>query len=135
VQQGLQKSLARKSKKPPSMTDEDCEDLDARSLNTIHLCLEDEALFNIVEERTTTVLWNKLESMYMIKNLSIFFFLKRQLYSVQMKEGMQINDHLNVFNTLICQLTNMEVNFEDEDKAITLLFLFPKSWDHLVKTV
>jgi hypothetical protein len=35
------------------MTDEDWEDLDARALSTIRLCLADEVLFNIVEEETT----------------------------------------------------------------------------------
>jgi hypothetical protein len=52
-----------------------------------------------------------------------------------MKEGMEITDHLNVFNTLICQLTNMELKFEDQDKAIMLLCSLPECWDHLVTTV
>jgi hypothetical protein len=65
VQKGLQKALVGKTKKPTSMTDEDWEDLDARALSTIRLCLEDEVLFNIIEEETTTGLWNILESLYM----------------------------------------------------------------------
>jgi hypothetical protein len=52
-----------------------------------------------------------------------------------MKEGMKIVDHLNVFNTMICQLTSMEVKFEDEDKVVTLLCLFLESWNHLVRIV
>jgi hypothetical protein len=52
-----------------------------------------------------------------------------------MKEGMKIVDHLNVFNTLICQLSGMDVMYEDEDKEVTLLCLFPESWDHLVTTM
>jgi hypothetical protein len=135
VQHGLQKALDGKSKKPTSMTGKDSEDLEARALSTIHFCLADEVLFNIVEEETTTGLWTKLESLYMTKNLSNIIFLKRQLYSLWMKEGMKIVDHLNVFNTLICQLTSMKVKFEDEDKAVMLLCPFPESWDHLVKTV
>jgi hypothetical protein len=46
-----------KTKKPTSMIDEDLEDLDARSLSTIGLCLIDEVLFNIIGEETTTNLW------------------------------------------------------------------------------
>jgi hypothetical protein len=67
MQQGLQKALVGKTKKPTSMTDEDGKDLDARALGTIHLCLEDEVLFNIVGEETTLGLWNRLESLYMTK--------------------------------------------------------------------
>ena len=124
-----------KSKKSVSMTNEDLEDLDARALSTIHLCLADEVLFNIVEEETTTGFWTKMESLYMTKNMSNKIFLKKHLYNLRMKEGMKIIDHLNVFNTLICQLNNMEIKFEDEDKAITLLCLFPESWNHLFTTM
>jgi hypothetical protein len=52
-----------------------------------------------------------------------------------MKEGTKIVDHLNVFNTLICQLSSMEVKYEDEDKAIKLLCSFPEYWDHLVTSM
>jgi hypothetical protein len=93
VQQGLQKVLAGKTKKPTSMTDKDWEDLDARALSTIHLCLADEVLFNIVGEETTTGLWNRLESLYMTKSLTNKIFLKRQLYNLRMKEGTKIVDH------------------------------------------
>jgi hypothetical protein len=135
VQQGLQKVLAGKTKKPTSMTDEDWEDLDARALSTIRLCLADEVLFNIVGEETTTGLWNRLESLYMTKSLTNKIYLKRQLYSLQMKEGTKIVDHLNVFNTLICQLNSMDVKYEDEDKAVMLLCSLPESWDHLVTSM
>ena len=50
VQQGLHKALDGTNKKPASMKDSDWEDLDARALSTIRLCLADEVLFNIVEE-------------------------------------------------------------------------------------
>ena len=38
-----------------------------------------------------------------------------------MKKATNIVDHLNVFNTLIFQLTSMDVKIDDEDKAINLL--------------
>jgi hypothetical protein len=38
-----------------------------------------------------------------------------------MKEGTKIVDHLNVCNTLICQLTSMDVKIDDEDKVVTFI--------------
>jgi hypothetical protein len=60
----------------------------------------------------------------MAKSLTNRIFLKRKLYSLRMKEGTKIDDHLNTFNTLLVQLTSMGVKFQSEDKTITLLCSF-----------
>jgi hypothetical protein len=77
----------------------------------------------------------KYGKFYMKNSLTNIIFLKRQLYNLQMKEGTKFVDHLNVFNTLIGQLYSMEVKYEDEDKVVTLLCSFSKSWDHLVSSM
>jgi hypothetical protein len=92
-------------------------------------------LFNIVGGDTTSGLWSKLEILYVTNSMTSRIYLKRQLYCLWMKEGTKIVDHLNTFNTLIVQLTTMEIKFEDEDKAITLLCLLPESWDNLVTPI
>jgi hypothetical protein len=135
MQQGVVKALLGKEKQPTTITDDDWDEMDATALSAIRLCLVDDVLFNIVLEKTTTSLWTKLESLYMTKSLTSRIYLKRQLYSLQMKEGTKVADHLNTFNTLIVQLTSMEVKFEDEDKAITLLCLLFESWDNLVTSI
>jgi hypothetical protein len=71
----------------------------------------------------------------MMKSLTNKIYLKRQLYSLRMNEGTKVADHLNTFNTLIVQLTSMEVKFEDEHKAITLLCSLPESWDNIVTSI
>jgi hypothetical protein len=78
--------------------------MDARALSAIRLCLADDVLSNIVSEKTKVGLWMKLESLYMTKSLTSRIYLKRQLYSLRMKEGTKVVDHLNTFNTLIIQL-------------------------------
>jgi hypothetical protein len=135
MQQGVVKALLGKAKQPATITDGDWYEIDARALNSIRLCLADDVLFNIVVEKTTVGLWTKLESLYMKKSLTNRIFLKRQLYSLRMKEGTKIADHLNTFNTLLVQLTSMGVKFDSEDKAITLLCSLPASWDHFVTSI
>ena len=71
----------------------------------------------------------------MTKSLANRIYLKRQLYSLRIKEGSNVPKHLNVFNTLICQLTDMEVKIHEEDKAITLLCSLPESWDHFITSI
>jgi hypothetical protein len=135
VQQGMVKALLGKSKQPASITDEDWDEMDARALSAIRLCLADDVLFNIVTEKIAVGLWSKLESLYMMKSLTNMIFLKRQLYILRMKEGTKIVDHLNTFNTLLVQLNSMGVKFESEDKEITLLCSLPASWDHFVTSI
>jgi hypothetical protein len=97
--------------------------------------LADDVLFNIVAEKKIVGLWTKLESLYMMKSLTNKIFLKRKLYSLCMKKGTKIVDHLNTFNTLLVQLISMGVKFNSEDKAIILFCSLPASWDHFVTSI
>jgi hypothetical protein len=75
VQQGVVKALLGKAKQPTTITDEEWDEIDARALSVIHMCLADDVLFNIVTEKTS--LWTKLEIMYIMKSLTNKIFLKR----------------------------------------------------------
>ena len=52
-----------------------------------------------------------------------------------MKEQTKISNHLNAFNTLVCQLSSMEDIISSEDKAILMLCSLPKSWAHFVSSI
>eukprot|EP00253_Pinus_taeda_P032927 PITA_32927 len=135
VQQGVAKALMGKSKQPYNMTNDEWTEMDERALSAIRLCLADDVLFNIVSEKIAAGLWKNLEKLYMKKSLTNRILRKQKLYNLQMKEGTSITDHLNAFNTLLVQLESIEVKFELEDKAITLLCLLPESWDHIVTSI
>ena len=70
----------------------------------------------------------------MRKNLMNKLYVKKQLYSLHMKEGSELLEHLNTFNMLNTQLSSFGVNYEDEDKALLLLSSLP-TFDHLVTTL
>ena len=38
-----------------------------------------------------------------------------------MEDGDSVEDHLNVFNTLVSQLVSVDIKMEEEDKCITML--------------
>ena len=54
---------------------------------------------------------------------------------MRMKEGTKIADHLNVFNTLIFQLSGMDVKIDDADKATNLLCTLPEYCGQVVSSI
>lgn len=78
-----------------------------KARSAIRLCLIDEMLYNILNEDSVAKLWLKLKSFYMMKSLTNSLYLKQKLYTLWMREGMGISEHLNEFNKIICQLTSI----------------------------
>jgi len=102
--------------------------------SAIVLCLGDKVLRDVVREATTTSMWAKLESLHMTKSLAHMQLLKQQLYSFKMVESKSITEQLTKFNNILDDLANIEVNMEDEDKALLLLCSLPKSFEHFKDT-
>ena len=109
--------------------------MDEKETSIIRLNLGDEVIHNILEAKTTKEIWEKLEGLYMRKNLTNKLYVKKQLYSLHMKEGSDLLEHFNTFNMLNTQLSSFGVNYEDEDKVLLLLTSLPTSFDHLVTTL
>eukprot|EP00253_Pinus_taeda_P031374 PITA_31374 len=49
-----------------------------------------------------------------------------------MKDGDSVTEHLNAFNTVVSQLSSVDIKISYEDKCISLLCSLPDSWDYLV---
>ncbi|KAH9770761.1 hypothetical protein KPL71_012475 [Citrus sinensis] len=113
---------------------------DIRSINnkahsTIILHLSDEVLREVAKEKFASGLWSKLKELFLKKSLAKRLYMKRKLYTFSMKEGTSMKDHLDEFNKLILDLENVNVNLEDEDKALILLSSLPDSYEHFVDTL
>ena len=57
--------------------------------------------------------------------------LMRRLFNLQMFEDGSSANHINEFNMIVSQLIAVKTNFENEIKALILIFL-PESWDTFV---
>ena len=52
-----------------------------------------------------------------------------------MSDGSSVTKHLNVFNTILSQLSSVDIKITEEEKCISLLCPFLDSWDRLVMVI
>jgi hypothetical protein len=117
------------------MLTKEWEKLERRERSTIRIFLVDSMLLNVLGEYSTKKLWYKLGSLYESKSLVNKLFLRNKLYILRMSNGSSMIDHLNVFNTIIRQLSSMDIKITEEKNSISLLCSFPESWDRLVVAI
>ena len=117
---------------PKTMKDDKKRKVLKKAYNTLILSLSDTVLREIVKCKTSLELWVKLESLYMTKNLSSRLHLKAKFFTWKMKEGRNLQGHIDNFNKLIVDLSNIGVEYDNEDKALVLLYSLLKSYEMLV---
>ena len=96
--------------------------------NAIQLCLTEKVLREVTDEDTVAHLWLKLESLYMTNKL----YLKQHLFTLRMKEGTPIKDHLDEFNKILMDLKNINARIDEEDQALILLCSLPPSFENFI---
>jgi len=52
-----------------------------------------------------------------------------------MNEGTTTLEHLNFFNKVISELLAVDVNIDEEDKALILLSSLSESYDHIITSI
>jgi hypothetical protein len=68
------------------MTDDKWEDLDEKALSALQLSLSPDVLREVMNAKSATELWNKLEKLYMTKSLANKLRLKERIYTIRMAE-------------------------------------------------
>ena len=91
--------------------------------------------FNIIKEKTTSDLLKALSNMYEKPSTMNKVYLMRRLFNLQMSEGESVARHINELNMITSQLSSVDINFEDEIKALILMSSLPESWDTVVAAI
>jgi hypothetical protein len=78
-------------------------------------------LVNVLGENSTKKLWNKLGSLYQLKSLVNKLFLRNKIYILRMSEENLVIEHLNAFNTIMSQLSFVDIKITKDEKCIILL--------------
>ncbi|KAE8657593.1 ABC transporter B family member 6 [Hibiscus syriacus] len=76
-----------------------------------------------------------LSSMYEKPSASNKVHLMRRLFNLRMAERASVAQHLNELNTITTQLSSVEIEFNDEVRALILLSSLPDSWNATVTAV
>ena len=62
-------------------------------------------------------------------------YLMRRLFNLQMSENGSVSDYIKEFNMIVSQFNYVDINFEDEIKALILMSSLPESWDTIVAVI
>ena len=101
--------------------------LDRQVLGVIRLTLPRSLAHNVVKEKTTADFMKALSSMYEKSSANTKVHLMKKLFNLKMAENASIAQHLNEFNTIINQLSSIEIDFDDEIRALIVLASLPNS--------
>ena len=77
--------------------------------------------FNVSRKKMTKDLMAALSKMHEKPSASNKVFLMKKLFSLKMADSGRVIGHLNEFNTLTSKSKLVEINFEDEIRALLLL--------------
>ena len=102
---------------------------DRQVLGVIRLTLSKSVAHNIVMEKTTSDLMKALFGMYEKPSANNKVHLMKKLFNLKMAENALVAQHLNEFNTITNQLSFIEIDFDDEIRALIVLASLPNSWE------
>ncbi|GKC53956.1 retrovirus-related pol polyprotein from transposon TNT 1-94, partial [Tanacetum coccineum] len=83
-------------------------ELNKKAHSDVILCLGNKVPREVTGETTATGVWSNLETLYMTKSLANKLYPKKKLYTFYMPTGRKISEHIDEFNKIVLDLTNIE---------------------------
>lgn len=121
--------------KPADMKDDVWKVLDRKAMSAVRLSLSRNVAFHTAKETTTKGVLKVLADMFEKPSAANKVNLMRRLFHLQMTETTAASDHLNEFSLITQQLSSVNIEFDDEIKALILLSSLPESWSGTVTAV
>uniref|UniRef100_A0A1U7WMD9 Guanylate-binding protein 4-like n=1 Tax=Nicotiana sylvestris TaxID=4096 RepID=A0A1U7WMD9_NICSY len=106
--------------------------LNRKTIGQIRQWIDDSVFHHVAQETDAYALWVKLEGMYQAKTARNKALLMRRLVNLKLKHGTSVAEHTSEFQSLINQLSSVDMPLGDEMKALLLLSSLPDSWETLV---
>ncbi|KAL8515588.1 hypothetical protein ACS0TY_014326 [Phlomoides rotata] len=135
VHHGLATALKTDGSEESSATAAKKAEINEKAHSAIILYLGDKPLREVCKEKTAIEVWRKLESLYQTKSISNKLYVKQKLLDFRMSDGKDLNEQLDIFNKYIDDLEDLDVKMDDDDKALMLLNVLPKSLDSFKDSV
>ena len=98
-------------------------------MRVIRLTLSRSVAHNVVKEKTTVDLMKALSDMYEKPSANNKVHLIKKLFNLKIAENASVAQHLNEFNTITNQLSFVEIDFDDEIRALIVLASLLNSWE------
>ena len=95
--------------------------LDRQVLGVIRLILSKSVAHNVVKEKIIANLKKALFGMYEKLSTNNNVHLMKKLLNLKMAEDASVAQHLNEFNTITNQLSSVEIDFDNEIRALIVL--------------
>ena len=99
-----------------------------RALAMIVLCLEPSLLYLIGDPDDLGVVWKKLADQFQKKTWANKLALRRRLYSLKLKEGDSVHNHIKLMTETFDELSVIGDSLNEEDRVVYLLASLPESY-------
>ncbi|KAK1425161.1 hypothetical protein QVD17_20507 [Tagetes erecta] len=121
--------------KPEKTSQADWDKMDKKARAVITLSLSENVAYNIQKETTASGMMTALSNMYEKPSAANKVYLIRELVNTRMKEGDSVTVHINNLNSILSRLISVDIKFDDEVQALSLLSSLPESWSGTVTAV
>ena len=103
-----------------------------RALAIIVLAIDPSLLYLIGDPTSPIDVWQKLQDQFQKKTWANKLHLRRKLYSLRLKEGESVHEHIRIMTETFNALSFIGDTISDEDRVVHLLASLPESYNMLV---